>query len=527
MSPLGSGKKIGLAVGLVVVLAVAGFGAIRHIESTAEEHVRSLLASSKVASAQAGDISYSLLSGRLELKNLNISFTDADGVRQKLAAASLELEGVNRSLGDMLHNAAKASVMADIADAARLHDFTVVVDEPDTGYTANLTGKVLSVTDLHIDTAFIAQCLGLAEASEALSLKAGYALAYGESRSEDMKMTVSGKGLPPSLHMTIASAVSKGCDRGSLQESVVNGIRMRIDDREAASLGTFRLADITLPPYEVMLAVDRLNTEPMSDEEFIKKSPELFESILLGEKPLVGSMELTDLRMPDADVSLKNLIFKNTSTRPLDVSLAVNGLSLPLNISPYTARLGLLGYKRLDVSQAFNLSVPTEGGPFTFSTDLNAEHMLKGTFTLQGELPAGKIPDVDWTSFKIALLDASWTDEGLLPRAAAANQRLTGMSPATTLQFLEDSLQTELADAASTPAEQILVRNLAAKIMAFAGRPGTLRVTFKPERPVTLDELERLSSVSPFTVTVQEGTQTLEEKTQAVLDMSERESASE
>ncbi len=522
MSPLGSGKKIGLAVGLVAVLAVVGFGVIRRIESTVTENVHSLLAASKGASIQAEDVSYSLFRNTLALKDLKLSFTARDGTRQNLTAASLDLEGVNRSLSEALNNAADIPVMADVADLARLRDFTVVAEDPNNGQAVTATGKNVSVTDLRLDTAFLARCLEAETPSETLPLKVSHAIAYAEGRSENIEMTVSGRELPAPAQINVESAVSRGYDRGSMRENTINGIRMRMGDRERASLGKFRLADVTLPSYETMLAADTLNAEQLSDDELLKRSLDLFRSVFLGEKPLVGSMELTDLHFPESGVSLKNLTLRNTSTRPFDASLAVNGLILPLTISPYTAQLGLLGYKRLDISQLFNLSIPVEGGSLTFSTELDAENMLKGTFALQGELPGGDLdPEQRWTAFKVTLLDASWTDEGLLPRAAASNRRLTGMTPAATLQSLENRLQSELAGVALQPAEQALIRELTAKIMAFVGRPGTLRVVFKPERPMTLEELERLPDISAFAVTVQEGAQTLEERVQAVLNDSE------
>lgn len=515
MSSFSSRKKIGIAVGVLAALVVIGFSAVRYIESSTVKMIRSLASDySEINPTEVGDISYSLLENKLELKDIKTQIDAAGGATQQATISKIEVNGLNRSLGKLLHNPAQAPAMVDVADSVIIHDYTIVGVHPDlNNQEVKLTGKSERIKKVQIDGTLPARFASADRMTpEELSLALTYGIAYAESESADITLSVKGK--PAELTISISGVSTRGYDKGALQEGAIKGIRLHKGEEELASLGLLRIAELTLPPADVMLslasAADAGREKEMDEEEALS----VLRSIFLREKPFVASLEATDLQSRLGGVSLKSFTFKNPSTRPFRISVAMDKLTVPASsLSPLLADLSLLGLKQLDVSNTFDLSLPEDGGLLQASAALDVKKLFKGEVVLEGTLPKdGANLEERWASFAVSLLKWVYTDEGLLPRAAAATQRVGGMSPQMTLQLFEQELRANIGNGSSTPTNEDVD-----ELMNFFRNPGTLRITFKPEQPLTLEELQQPEAYSSVTLTVEPGPQTLEQGIEAAL----------
>lgn len=514
MSSFSSRKKIGIAVGVLAALVVIGFSAVRYIESSTVKMIRSLVSDySEINPTEVGDISYSLLENKLELKDIKTQIDAAGGATQQATISKIEVNGLNRSLGKLLHNPAQAPAMVDVADSVIIHDYTIVGVHPDlNNQEVKLTGKSERIKKVQIDGTLPARFASADRMTpEELSLALTYGIAYAESESADITLSVKGK--PAELTISISGVSTRGYDKGALQEGAIKGIRLHKGEEELASLGLLRIAELTLPPADVMLslasAADAGREKEMDEEEALS----VLRSIFLREKPFVASLEATDLQSRHGLFSFKTFTFKNPSTHPFRISATIDNLVISRTLSPLLADLSLLGLKQLDVSNTFDLSLPEDGGLLQASAALDVKKLFKGEVVLEGTLPKdGANLEERWASFAVSLLKWVYTDEGLLPRAAAATQRVGGISPQMTLQLFEQELRANIGNGSSTPTNEDVD-----ELMNFFRNPGTLRITFKPEQPLTLEELQQPEAYSSVTLTVEPGPQTLEQGIEAAL----------
>lgn len=516
MSSFSSGKKIGIAVGVLAALAVIGFSAVRYIESSTVKMIRSLVSDySEINQTEVGDISYSLLKNKLELKDIKIQFDAADGAVRQTSIAKIEVNGLNRSLNKLMRDPAQGHSMVDVADSVIVHDYTITGTHPDLrNQEVKLSGKSENIKKVRMDGTLPARfSSGDRMTSEELSLALTYDIAYAESESADITFSI--KGGPAEFTISVSGVSTQGYDKGTLQQGAIKGIRLHKGEEELASLGLLRIAELTLPPADVMRSlasaadVRQKGDKEMSEEEAFS----VLRSIFLREKPFIASLEATDLQSRPGGVSLKSFTFKNPSTHPFRISVAMDELAVPASLSPWLADLSLLGLKQLDVSNTFDLSLPEDGGLLQASAALDVKKLFKGEVVLEGTLPKdGANLEERLGSFAVSLLKWVYTDEGFLPRAAAATQRVGGMSPQTTLQLFEQELRANIGNGSSTPTTEDVD-----KLMNFFRNPGTLRVTAKPERPMTFKELYSTGAASNVTLTVEPGPQTLEQGMEAAL----------
>ena len=508
-----SGKKTGIIIGVLVVAALIAFGAVRYIESATVDMVRSWIADySRINKTETGEITYSLLSNKLEIKDIKTSLDSGDMV-QDITIASLEVDNPNRSLDTIMSGPVSGQAMVDVADAviARGYASEVKSPAPLPGLSIKVTGALQRIDKIRIDAAVLAELKTGKTTPDQLYLDFAYGAEYAGAEAADIAIAVDG-GAKGQVKMLVPGVKTVGYAKGGVKEASAQNIRVTLGEKELATFGLLRMADMNLPPKDVMQKLIRTQEQNLTKEQAMQA----LRSVLFGEKPFLGLFEIADFKLTPVSgmaLSMGRFAYENPATHPFTFALKLDHLEFPVSLTPELAQLTLLGYKQLNVSGTFDMTLPDKTDELESALTLRIADMGKADIKVRGLVPGG-LEGMD--AMKVSLLEIGYSDEGLVPRAAAANKRLSGMEPDAALQLFESAMRSELLQ--DPAADKALTEQILQKFMEFARRPGSLRATIKPEPPLTFDQLAKLPDNSPaFSLVVEPGRQRLQEATQDAL----------
>ena len=493
MASSSSGKKSGLLIGGIVILAVAAYGGMRYVESKVVNEVRATMATSLDGwKIEAGDIRFSLLDKTLVLRDVN-----AKGQYSGLDISATITEATLVDPNTELESPAnKTKTDVPVVKSLNMRGMKVNVAQAN----LDLTTESLRMDNLRMDVKRYA------------TLTETYGLPQTTARAQSFmldqyvldKIGVAITGTPH-MAVSINQVTQKKLDRGNSDGGTIEGLTVLVENQPKLTLEKIvtgrsnTLDDKALGELEVLTA--KLEKNADNEEDAFK----VLGLIFAAPKPLIESFSIINMVSTDPAIplSLKSLDYTNPSNRPYTASLGFN-MVLPVALVPGLEQLGMLGYTTLDVSASSAIKWPAKETMQTslsvsakdmanFSTvvDLVTKpELFSGESLLQFDKALETYPP------QLAGLEMSFDDKGLIARSAATAQMMAGLTPEAASTMLRTLLSAILTDYMSPQKanERLDV------LMSFVNKPGKLTLKVAPKTPLTLEALVGVSGDEEFIV---------------------------
>lgn len=498
---------IGAGIAIVAVIAI-GYGGMRYIEHAVVGAIRTWAAQTPPdAKVELGDVSYTLLENHLVLKNIRVHYAV-----QNAQAVDATVETL-----DILHPG--ATLLALVADPKS------EIKDPELPVADTVTMSGISIgpdPKIAIQSRTISRITLSAEAARTLfseqkpdSAQIALAVMYGLAYKDDnaVGITVTTRDMP----FTVESFRLTNYDKGHLDAFVTSGIALSAKGQKLFTLGEFRMDNLTLPPREVTA---KLLAAPAAITE--KEAMELAKGVFTGKKPLIASISLSKLKTSSSlfDVSLAKMTFNNPTTDPYAFDVSLEHLKLPVAFVPELQNFSIMGVTELDASASYALSLPGKDNRFDTMASLaiggfgTADLDIKGglpydafmalvekTAAMDSDARDQAIQDFMETNLTLSHVEFGYADEGLLPRLGILGQKFMGLSPEQCVLLAKKYAREEIG--AESP-EDI------AKVDSFIDRPGAIRFTFAPEKPLSVRDAALLPPNAPaFKLDVNPGPKTV------------------
>lgn len=526
-----TGKKTGIIIGVLVILGVIAFGAIRYMESTVVKMIQNWVAQTPAAAQVTLDTpSYSLLQNTLLIPNFSVTYNvGPQKVTTKIAL--IEVNNLNSAFVDLLSHPEKQYEESEMAfaDSVLLKQYTTLVS--DAGQKVESSIDERAFKNLRVDAAAIQSLLTAKAANKDEWLwKLMYAFSYEEGLSANIvtELTSPDMAQGKTMRLTIGKSHENGFNRGNLDAGSITAVRFNLGKKELVSIDAINVDKISIPPAETLQAFVNL-TPDASDEETL----ELLRKIFLGPKPLMEKFEVRGLKLTATalPLSVESLNWSNTSTSPFTCGIAFEHAIIPTSMDPDLAMLGMLGLKDVDASGKINFIFPTAKAPILFNlTALDIADLGSASLEVKTVFPLDAFADFDAQDMEnslqqetekaflrggLAYVKGKYTDGGLLARAQLLNQKITHMTLAESTAYTQKALQEQIASllGQDTPLSQQLFDILA----QFMNKPGTVTISFAPPSPMPLlGLLDPTGLASSIKVAYKPGEKTLEEEIKAL-----------
>ena len=463
------GKGRGRVITLVAILLVAlclVFGEQFWLKPSVEESVRMVLTQMQGPDGKPMDVSlgqpeFSLLSRTVTVPNLAVRSNSQQGpvtttidtlvlklpVRAILACTELT-EMFLPDKGPML-----------VADSIETRNLTVHSPQGRT------TVQKQTTEELTIDAAVLRRMLASPDKPDTIAIT----YACGAKRAEGVFCNLHAEAPGTKLDLDVKKFSFAGWKGREVTSARSEGIALRVNGTQTASLGAGTLKALTLPAEEDMRAIASEASSPAPD---MKKLEAVFTSIFDKGDVRVGECGLESLVVPlgsGQTVSAKTAAFRCESLKTPTWGLDVKGLSVPGPVLARELEIALPGLKELKADLAADMKTDADGKAnvkAAFSADdlCEARASLSATAGAPG---ADLLTSLASRSYgDIAL---SYADRGLLARASL----LVGGDG-------------ELERSADQGARQIFARGqeqdgkALSAVLAFIEKPGSLSVKTRP-----------------------------------------------
>ncbi len=503
---------IGLGIAAVAVVAV-GYGGMRYLENAVIEAIRTWAAQTpENARVEIGDASYTLMKNDLVLKNVRLHYVAPTKQNMDITVESLDIQNPGTTLLSLMHDPKSEIKEAElpVADAVVLNGLSLGPEPRVAVRSRTIHGITLSADAVKT----------LLAAEKPSSAQIVLSLIYGLSYKDDAAVGISMEST--TLPFTFSCQSSRQTDyaKGHLDSSVASGMSFAMKGQNLLSLGELRMENLNLPPRSLM---EKLFSAPETLDD--KEAFNLAKSIFTGPKPFVGSLSLAELKTSSSllDLSLSKLSIKNPSTEPYAFDVSVEHLKLPVALVPELQILSLMGVAELDASASYSLTLPNKDNQFDTTASLSLAEFGTADLAIKGELPyeafsalleqAGTADDPGMEEALQAFIHNNLTlssfafgyaDEGLLPRLAILGQKFMGLSPEQGVSMAKKYVREEFGPTAT--------REDVEKLDAFIDKPGAIRFTFAPQKPLSAEAIAALPPDSPdFRLEVTPGPKTVQE----------------
>lgn len=495
MTTSSTGKKTGLLIGGIIVLAVAAYGGMRYMESRIAEEVRASIASLPPEyKLEVGDVRFSLLSNTLTVRNIQKDIHQ-DGVVFK---GTIEEILVVKPNIDLLKPASKDNDNLPVADS--LHVKNLAVKEPNTKF--GLSMATLDMVNIRLDMKRFRHLT----MEQGMPVPTGLSLAImvADTSVKDIAASVEDETTPVSV--TVKSINQKAYNKGASEGSSAEGFTVLVNKEPRGTVEriiggrTNPLDDKSYLELEKMTA--KAQTTTLTEEESLRA----LSLILTAPKPLLESFSLVNMAItaPEFPLTLGSLDFTNPSNSPLTSSLGFKNLVLPVAQIPGLEELSMMGYKALDISASTSISWPS-ANRLEMAVNVDAKDMAELRCAVNIETQAALFSTTALLDLeknltksppKLASLTLTLDDKGLIGRGASTAQMTAGLDPDAATALLQTMLKAIFADYMS-PAKATERVNI---LMTFVNRPGKLTFKIEPATPLSQEQAANLTGDEEFII---------------------------
>lgn len=494
----GSKFRIKIIAGLVFFVIIV-CACVWFIQRTVENQVRAGLtdlAAQQNVTLALGEVSYDFPRNILEIHDIKLQMPSG-GQALNYAVEKISVINPNRrlALAAAQGKAGEVQGVVPVADTVEIVNYAAG-PEPEMRVALQ---RILGI-GLNMDAM---KPLLTGEANTPVRAGAVFAkaLSYDQRQVQGIRVTVKDSA-GTNVAVSVASSEDNGYARLTLQG-------FRANDFVIQAKTPQETVDITLKEWAASnISVSEKALELTAESQ---ENPALAEkaakALFLGERPLVNTMTLKDIRYTDSteSMTIAALRYENSATRPFTFSVAVDNLVTPAAAVFGNAAALLSNTPNTDISLGVSAILPTlasaPADPKALTNvTVNATIKDLGTLsqTVVGVLPSDMGPEKAMENFKVSSLKVTYTDAGLTPRALEVAKATTGLDILALGPLGSEVLWASIPEAKRTP----YTRQLLEKVLSFLKQPGSLTLTITPTTPMTFEELNQL--------TPQEGVHTLE-----------------
>lgn len=311
-------------------------------------------------------------------------------------------------------------------------------------------------------------------------------IAVGNDEAEEIHCRVAATPHTTAYAFSVKNAAGTQYMKGDYRSLEISDLRLTISDKEIAALDTLSLRGIHCPPLSTLKAV--VNTPGTGGDVIPRDGLEalgLLQNLFTGPHPLVERIQLKNLTLktPELPLHLTALTFDWPSSRPIRYSLDLEDLSLPVAaltaVLPDTRLPGLetlhLYLKDSVAHEADGRSREKLSLTVRDVASLRLDVELQGPSSPEGDTMLGLL------SSQFVRAEAVLEDKRLLAYAGG-NIDPSSVTAARQLENITERILALFLDPSSAA-------SLREQLAGFVRRPGTLRLTFAPQAPVPVPEL--------------------------------------